>query len=114
MHASIRFLTAAVVAFAALPAAAGCLRPAEPTLVDGNVATQGEMVAMVKAIKKYQAELAEFRTCLDAEQQNADGEISEEIRIISLQRYNASVDAEASLITQFNAAIRAYKDRNPQ
>lgn len=99
------------IAFLAAPAAAAvdCVRPPEPVLPDGATATKEDMIATVRGVKDYQAALISFRECLDAEKEAAGDDISKDIKIISVQRYNASVDAEEVFIAEFNVQIRAYK-----
>ena len=97
---------------AAKGAAAECTRPAEPSLPDGATATKAEMGGAFKAVKEFQTELLGFRECLDAAQTAGGDEITEEIRMISVQRYNASVDAEEIFVDRFNVQFRAYKAAN--
>jgi hypothetical protein len=92
---------------------AECNLPNSPIIPDGNVASQDELVAAQKAMKAYQGELVGYRQCLDGKLQALDpeAESSAEQTAALNARYDRSVDAEAKVAEEFNAAVRAFKAR---
>ena len=128
MKRILTFSAFAMILSFALPAAAVCMRPAEPAeLPNGTTATKAEMIAAVKSVHSYQKALADFRRCLDEERaaaeakaandktandEAADDEAAKKERDITYtKRYNAAVDAEEAFVNRFNKEIRAYKNQ---
>ena len=79
----------------------------------GKKATEAEMVETMGKVKQFQADLAVYRTCLDDELANISPELEsyEEIKKMSTQKYDASVEDEQSLAEEVNEAVRAYKSK---
>ena len=92
-----------------------CDMPASPIIPDGNVASEDELVAASSGIKAYQANLMNYRQCLDKKQEALDPEaetaVAETLAIKTT--YDASVDAESTVAEEFNGAVRAFKERQP-
>ncbi|EED35157.1 hypothetical protein NOR51B_1102 [Luminiphilus syltensis NOR5-1B] len=114
----------AIALMAASPAFADdCEAPEAPTLPDGSSASMEEMVAGQGAIKAFQAESGEYRTCLDTEIAAAQkrvkkGDEDDKAEAAAAfeaatEAYNASVATEEKLAEDFNTAIRAFKAANP-
>jgi len=92
---------------------AACEAPSAPIVPDGNVASEDELVAAQKALKSYQADLGDYRGCLQLMQQGVDvtAEDADAQSAAILAKYNASVDGESAAAEEFNAAVRAFKAR---
>lgn len=105
-------LTAAILA--SVSAAAQCERPTEPIIPNGTSATKADIGLAFKAVKQYQADLGIFRECLDHEQLAYGDALPPDIFQVIRQRYDASVDSEEAVATEFNIQLRAYKAANPQ
>lgn len=99
--------------FGAGQAFAECTSPAGPIIPDGNVASQDELVAAQQAMKAFQGELVGYRQCIDkmlkALSPEAEETAAKTTELNAL--YDASVDAEAAVAEEFNAAVRAFKGR---
>jgi len=116
--ASLSF--AAALAFTTA-ASAECVYPKAPdALPDGNTASQDEMVAAMKQLKEYDAEVNAYLSCLDMETQTRITEGGEDlsedqvnqIKAMQVQRHNAAVEALESRATQFNEQVRIFKAKN--
>lgn len=90
-----------------------CTLPGAPIVPDGNVASEDELVSAQSSIKTYQANLMDYRTCLESSNEALDPEAAnfEELSKMSLDKYNASVDAETNVAEEFSAAVRAFRAR---
>ena len=108
-------IAALLIATFSSQAFAECDVPASPIIPDGNVASLDELVSAQKAMKSYQTNLGGYRDCLKALEEGLDVEAegSEEQTKMILTEYNASVDSEAAVAEEFNAAVRAFKTRQP-
>ena len=101
------------------PLALACDYPAPPKdLPDGTSASKEEMIAGVKVISAYQAEMTSYLDCIEANQIVAlqaiadDDEDAKEQRMLMFdKKYNAAVDEQTKTVELFNAEIRAYKAR---
>jgi len=104
-----------VTAFSNQAYANDCDMPASPIIPDGNVASLDELVSAQKAMKVYQTSLGGYRDCLRVldESVDADAEDATEQKAVIINEYNASVDGEAAVAEEFNAAVRAFKTRQP-
>ncbi len=105
-------LTAAILA--SFSAAAQCERPTEPIIPNGVTATKAEIGSAFKAVNEFQTDLGIFRDCLDREQLAYGDALPPDIFEVIRQRYDASVDSEEAVATEFNIQFRAYKTANPQ
>jgi len=99
------------------PLALACDYPAPPkNLPDGATATKDEMLAGVKMISSYQANMTTYLDCIEADevvasQQAADDgeEGKKQRKELFDKKYNAAVDEQTMTVEQFNAEIRAFK-----
>jgi len=103
--------------FFAAPLALACDYPAPPKdLPDGASATKDEMLAGVKVIAGYQEEMAEYLSCIEADQivalqafDDEDEDGKDRSKVNFDKRYNAAVDEQTKTVEKFNLEIRAYK-----
>ncbi len=104
-------------------ASIGCDYPSKISIPDGNTATLEEMQEGVKAMKKWQADLVVYRTCIFEETEAAKKAIETVdpgkglTQITALERqlnlkHNASVDDEIKIGADFNAQIVNFKSKN--
>jgi hypothetical protein len=101
------------------PLALACNYPAPPKeLPDGATATKDEMLAGVKIISAYQAEMTEYLSCIEAEEivtvqalADDDEEGKQQSKTMFDKKYNAAVDEQTKTVERFNVEIRAYKAR---
>ena len=118
----IKSLIVAVALGSPVAMAEDCVAPEPPALPDGSSASYDDMIAGQGAVKAYQASNLEYMNCLDpqiaaaAEAAQADGASEEDVAKVKAleEAYNGAVSSEEELAGQFNAAIRAYKEANPQ
>lgn len=118
-----RILTAAALVLGANLAIAECNEPSLPDIPDGASATLEDMLAGQKAIKSFQADNAEYLSCLETAYQAAakkatkgsddEKDAAEAAYKEGLDAYNAAVAREEDLAGQFNTEIREYKAANP-
>lgn len=109
---SIAFLVASPLAFS-------CDYPAPPKdLPLGASATKEEMLAGVKLISKYQENMTEYLTCIEADEVVAvqafdddDTDAKDQSKMMFDKKYNAAVDEQSRTVEKFNAEIRAFKAR---
>ena len=101
------------------PLALACDYPAPPKdLPDGSTAAKDEMLAGVKAISAYQADMAEYLACIEADQIVAtqaladdDEEAKKRNQNNFDKKYNAAVEEQTKTVEMFNLEIRAFKAR---
>lgn len=101
------------------PLALACDYPAPPKdLPDGATSSKDEMLAGVKLISAYQADMTAYLDCIEADQIVAlqaiaddDDDGKEQGKLMFDKKYNAAVDEQTRTVEQFNAEIRAYKAR---
>tara|TARA_B100001250_G_C19629076_1_gene712930 strand:+ start:182 stop:523 length:342 start_codon:yes stop_codon:yes gene_type:complete len=79
----------------------------------GKKATEAEMVETQGKVKQFQADLSVYRTCLDDELAKVSAELEsyEEIKRMSTQKHNASVEDEQKMAEEWGAAVRAFKSQ---
>ncbi len=79
----------------------------------GKKATEAEMVEAQGKVKQFQADLAVYRTCLDDELAKVSTELEsyEEIKRMSTQKHNASVEDEQKMAEEWGVAVRAFKSQ---
>ena len=79
----------------------------------GKKATEGEMIETQGKVKQFQADLAVYRTCLDDELDKVSTELEsyEEIKRMSTQKHNASVEDEQKMADEWGEAVRAFKSQ---
>jgi hypothetical protein len=99
------------------PLSLACDYPPPPKqLPDGATATKEEMLAGVKVISAYQADMTEYLACIEADEivsiqalADDDEEGKKQSKTMFDKKYNAAVDEQTRTVEQFNAEIRAYK-----
>ncbi len=94
-----------------------CNYPTKPEIVNGNSATEAEMIASQKEMKDYLALSNEFLTCLDKEEglvvkPDATKDQKKGFKALVDSAHNAAVDDMNAIAELFNAALRAYKGKN--
>jgi hypothetical protein len=104
----------------AAAADAECIYPKAPgSIPDGATATQDEMVAGMKAIKEYNAQVTAYLSCLEMEMNSrieaagpdAPPEQVEQIRAIHSKRHNAAVEELEGHAALFNEQVKTFKAR---
>ena len=114
---------AALMLAHALPAAAECTQPAQPTLPDGASASMDEMLQGQKAVKEFQATNMDYMKCLEenfsAAKEMAASASDEAARAkaagdyeAAVEAYNAAVSAEEEVAGAFNIELREFKAAN--
>lgn len=103
-------LTAVVVfAFCSNAAAGDCdFDGAAPTMPDPATATDEDMSATIDSIKAFQAELGDYRACLEAI--TTDTELDKATRKAALDKFNDSVDMETAMVEDWQAFRAARKE----
>jgi len=98
--------------------ALSCEYPERTEVPDGNTATKEEMVAGQRSVKSYMAAMETYLSCIETAEQEtiAGGDLDEDAKQQRIamfnKKYNAAVEAMNLIAEQFNAQVRAYKDRN--
>jgi hypothetical protein len=101
------------------PFASACDYPARTDVPNGNSASKDEMIQGQRDVKLYMAAMEEYLACIEtAEQETVAGsddldEEQKQQRIAMFnKKYNAAVEEMNLVAEQFNAQVRAYKDRD--
>ena len=101
------------------PCALACDYPARTDVPNGNSASKDEMIQGQRNVKSYMAAMEEYLACIEsAEQETVAGsddldEDQKQQRIAMFnKKYNAAVEEMNLVAEQFNAQVRAYKDRS--
>ncbi len=100
------------------PLALSCDYPERTHVPNGNTATKDEMVAGQRNVKSYMAAMETYLSCIETAEQEtvAGGDLDEDARQQRIamfnKKYNAAVEEMNLIAEQFNAQVRAYKDRN--
>jgi len=105
--------------FFVAPLSLACDYPAPPKgLPDGATASKEEMLAGVKMISTYQADMTEYLTCIEADEvvstqalADDDEDGKKQSKAMFDKKYNAAVDEQTKTVEQFNVEIRAYKEK---
>ncbi len=99
-------LTAAL--WYSVSAGAECVLPAAPSRVpDGSAATEQEMVAAMRTLKQYNADVSDYTQCLEFEQRR------NRISVIAGERQkDLALNTLASVAAQFNEQVRRFKARH--
>jgi hypothetical protein len=104
----------------AAAANAECVYPKAPeNMPNGATASQDEMVAGMKAIKEYNAQVTAYLSCLEMEMNarveaagaDAPADQIEQIKAIHNKRHNAAVDELETNAARFNEQVKTYKAR---
>lgn len=104
-------ISAALIATSSFTFAA-CERPATPTLPDGKSASQEQMVAGQQAVKGFMASNEAYLECLTQAAQDAVETDTEAKKQARLDEYNLSVEAMQGVASNFNQAIKDWKQAN--
>ena len=107
------FLIVSLLAFSSMTFAE-CNYPKKKfDIPSGKKATEAEMVETMGKIKTFQEDIAEYRVCLDEElaKVSEDVESYDEIKLMQVQKYNASVEDETKLAEEWSEAVRAFKSK---
>jgi len=83
-----------------------CNLPAAPARIPDEP-TYDDLVKAKANIGDFQAQLGEYRACLDTSKEA--GSLTEGNQIALNQAHNYSVEMEERVAEQFNVAVRAYK-----
>ncbi len=94
-----------------------CTYPTKPEIVNGNTATEAEMIASQKEMKDFLALSNEFLACLDKEENivvkpNTTQDQKKAFKSLVNSAHNAAVDDMNAVAELFNSALRAYKGKN--
>ena len=85
-----------------------CVLPASPDKIPEE-ATLDQLKAAKADVNDFQANMVEYRSCLDAANSNEDNTPGNQQAIINA--YNYSVEMEERVANRFNEAVRDYKKR---
>jgi hypothetical protein len=87
-----------------------CKLPSAPAPIP-DIPEKSDLLKAQKGVKRFQAEMEVYRTCLD---KGADSpEVSSGNRQAISNAHNYSVDMEERVAAMFNEAVRAYKANLP-
>jgi len=115
----LQLLLATACVFGA-PLALSCDYPERTSVPDGNTATKDQMVDGQRSVKSYMAAMEAYLSCIESAEQETVaggngnlGEDAKQQRIAMFnKKYNAAVEEMNLIAEQFNAQVRAYKDRS--
>ncbi len=102
-------------------AAAECVYPRAPASIpDGKTATEEDMLAGMRAVKEYNAQVTAYLSCLDMQMQtditnagaDAPPDKIAQIKAINAKRHNAAVEELESHAARFNEQVKVYKTRD--
>jgi len=86
-----------------------CVMPEAPSIPDGANASEQELVGVAGEIKIFQQALADYRECLQAEEQELGDDATPEQKQGFVASYNTSVDEEEAVAADWNTAVQAFK-----
>ena len=104
---------ALAAAFAFISLASACENPALVSIPEGKGATLEQMLAAQAQVKTYQAKMAEYLACVDAESDSQGEKAPNEYKALMVNRHNAAVAEMEGVAAAFNTQIKAYKTANP-
>jgi len=99
---------------------AECIYPKAPSdMPNGATATEQEMVAGMKAVKEYNAQVTAYLSCLDMKMEtdiaaagtDAPADTIAQIKAINAKRHNAAVDELEAHAARFNEQVKAFKGK---
>jgi hypothetical protein len=102
-------------------AAAECVYPKAPAnMPDGATASEEQMVAGMKAVKEYNAQVSAYLSCLEMEMNarveaagpEAPADQVAQIKAIHTKRHNAAVEELEAHAARFNEQVKTYKSRD--
>lgn len=103
----------AVIASGYALASNACENPTTVAIPDGKSSTLEQMLAAQAQVKTYQAAMAEFLACIDAELAAEGDDAPEEFKSLMVSRHNAAVAEMEGVAATFNDQIKAYRAANP-
>jgi hypothetical protein len=111
MKKNILVGTVALACFGfALSAHADCPFPKAPdTIPDGKTASEAEMIAAMNAFKAYDADVQNFKKCLDEEGKKGGTMAHKAMAAKKLAAVQDDLEAKAK---QFNEQVRIFKARS--
>ena len=107
------FLIVSLISFSSV-SYAECNYPKKKfDIPSGKNATEAEMVETMGKVKQYQSDLSDYRDCLDDELARVSEEVEgyEDIKIMQVQKFNASVEDETKMAEEWGEAVRAFKSQ---
>ena len=85
-----------------------CVLPASPDKIPEE-ATLDELKAAKEDVATFQANMIEYRSCLDGA--NADEDLTPGNKQAIVNSFNYSVEMEERVANRFSEAVRAFKER---
>lgn len=104
-------LTLAATAEAAELDLAACAFTAEPEIADGTSATQEQMTASATAVRSYMGAMQDSLACLEQVEKDMGDAITVEQKAAVTDAYNSGFDKLNGVAEQYNAQVRAFKNR---
>jgi hypothetical protein len=104
------------------PALADCIAPNHTVKVpNGATATKDEMIAVNRELKAWNAEVVDFKSCLDLEQDAAIAALGDKATDDQRTKvakkytdlYNNEVDKLTDVANRFNTEVKTFKAKNP-
>jgi hypothetical protein len=90
-----------------------CDNPPAVSIPEGKSSTLEQMLAAQAQVKTYQAAMAEFLACIDAELAAEGEDAPEEFKSLMVSRHNSAVAEMEGVAATFNDQIKAYRAANP-
>lgn len=101
------------------PALLACDYPSRIDMPNGNSASRDDMIEGQRSVKEYVALMEEYLDCIVAKEKSERAQAEdlsseqEQAREDMLnKKYNAAVDEMEKVAAQFNAEVRAFKERS--
>lgn len=88
-----------------------CSFPEPPEVPEGAAATETEMGEAGVAVREFVSGIQSSLECLTAVETSLGEEITEEQQAELVAVYNSGVDQMQSVAENYNAQVRAFKDR---
>ncbi|MFK7915098.1 MAG: hypothetical protein AB8B93_14375 [Pseudomonadales bacterium] len=82
-----------------------------PAIADGTKATQEQMTASATAVRGYMGTMQDALACLDEAEKKAGADITAEQKAAITSAYNSGVDKLNGIAEEYNAQVRAFKNR---
>lgn len=91
---------------------ADCSRPSPPSVPNGEVASEDELITTQTSVKQFKTDAETYLECLKKAEAAAGEELTDEQRQHLITMYNSMVDQLHGTAEQFNSAVRAFKARS--
>ena len=95
----------------ALAAADDCGRPEPPVVPDGATATEEELGAAGSAVRAFISDSQTYLACLEDKEAAYGEDITPAQQALIDAIYNSGVEAMEAAAAAYNAAVRAYRER---